>query len=67
VLGHFRDDRQDVSAELRHFDWLASGSTFTRAEFVALIDSIASGMLDRGAMGERARRSTGPVIWVGSS
>jgi hypothetical protein len=46
VLGHYRDDRKDVPAELRHHDWLTSGSTFTHVQFAALIDAIATGMLE---------------------
>ena len=47
VLGHFRDDRdpQTVAPELRHCDWLTSGSQFDRARFSGLIDAIANGML----------------------
>lgn len=48
VLGHFRDDRDPdtVTAELRHVDWLTSGSEFSRVELAALMDSIATGMLN---------------------
>ena len=45
VLGHFRDDRGDVAADVIHRDWLTSGSAFTRAKFGTLMDSIAAGML----------------------
>lgn len=45
VLGHFRDDRDDVPAPLRHSDWLTSGSAFTQAQFSTLIDAIVAGML----------------------
>jgi hypothetical protein len=45
VLGHFRDDRQDAADELRHQDWLTSGSSFTHAKFAALMDAVAAGML----------------------
>ncbi|MEO8704173.1 MAG: hypothetical protein ABI867_29240 [Kofleriaceae bacterium] len=44
VLGHYRDDR-DVPADQRHRDWLTSGSNFSHAEFAALVDAIAGGML----------------------
>ncbi len=48
VLGHFRDDRdlETVAPELRHCDWLTSGSDFDRARFAGLMDAIASGMID---------------------
>jgi len=46
VLGHYHDKRTDVPAELRHRDWLTSGSDFSDVEFAALIDAIAAGMLD---------------------
>ncbi|HUQ03354.1 MAG TPA: hypothetical protein VM261_12715 [Kofleriaceae bacterium] len=45
VLGHFRDDRQDVTDDLRHRDWLTSGSAFTHAKFATLMDAVAAGML----------------------
>ncbi|MGE0395791.1 MAG: esterase/lipase family protein [Kofleriaceae bacterium] len=47
VLGHFRDDRdpETVAPELRHCDWLTSGSHFDRARFSGLMDAIASGMI----------------------
>jgi triacylglycerol lipase len=47
VLGHFRDDRdpETVAPELRHCDWLTSGSQFDRARFSTLMDAIATGML----------------------
>jgi len=47
VLGHYRDDRDpdSVAAELRHRDWLTSGSAFGHGEFAALMDAIARGML----------------------
>jgi len=48
VLGHYRDDRAPgaVVPERRHVDWLTSGSDFGHAQFTALIDAIATGMLD---------------------
>jgi hypothetical protein len=50
VLGHFRDDRdpETVAPELRHCDWLTSGSQFDRARFSGLMDAIANGMIDSG-------------------
>jgi len=45
VLGHYRDDREDVPAELRHRDWLTSGAAFSYATFTSLMDAIATGML----------------------
>jgi triacylglycerol lipase len=48
VLGHYHDDRdpETVSPPLRHVDWLNSGSSFGDREFAALMDAIATGMLD---------------------
>jgi triacylglycerol lipase len=50
VIGHYRDDRDPatVPAELRHRDWLTSGSSFGAAEFAALLDAVAAGMLAAG-------------------
>ena len=47
VLGHYRDDRAPgtVPAELRHRDWLTSSSNFGAAQFAALLDAVAAGML----------------------
>lgn len=50
VIGHYRDDRDPASvpAELRHRDWLTSSSNFGAAEFAALLDAVAAGMLGAG-------------------
>jgi len=45
VLGHYRDDRREVPDELRHRDWLTSGSSFGHAHFDALMDAVVTGML----------------------
>jgi hypothetical protein len=45
VLGHFHDDRGHVAKDLRHRDWLTSGSDFTYAKFATLMDTVAAGML----------------------
>jgi hypothetical protein len=45
VLGHFHDDRHGIERGLRHVDWLTSGSKFSHAQFGALLDAIATGML----------------------
>jgi triacylglycerol lipase len=45
VLGHYRDDRQEKRAKLRHHDWLTSGSLFGSTHFEALMDAVAKGML----------------------
>ena len=45
VLGHYRDDRPEKHATLRHHDWLTSGSSFDSKNFNALMDSVAKGML----------------------
>ena len=46
VLGHYRDDSPEERLELRHHDWLTSGSRFNDASFDALMDAVANGMLD---------------------
>jgi hypothetical protein len=48
VLGHYRDarDPSTVAPEHRHRDWLTSGSEFGHVEFTALMDAIATGMLN---------------------
>ena len=46
VLGHYRDDTPERQIELRHHDWLTSGSQFNDASFESLMDAIATGMLD---------------------
>jgi triacylglycerol lipase len=45
VLGHYHDDRPANGAELRHHDWLTSGSAFGHADFEALMAAVAEGML----------------------
>jgi hypothetical protein len=45
VLGHYREDREEPVPELRHRDWLTSGSGFSHVQFTALMDAIAGGML----------------------
>jgi triacylglycerol lipase len=47
VLGHFRDDRDPtaIAPDLRHVDWLTSGSDFDQVEFASLMNAIADGML----------------------
>jgi hypothetical protein len=52
VLGHFRDTSPPVARAQKalhvdppHVDWLYSGSDFGRAQFAALMDAIAKGML----------------------
>lgn len=45
VLGHYRGGRDDGPPEARHHDWLTSGSEFSHAQFAALMDAIATGML----------------------
>jgi pimeloyl-ACP methyl ester carboxylesterase len=49
VLGHYRDDSPEVMPELRHHDWLTSGSNFDDRQFDALMDAIAAGMLRASA------------------
>jgi len=60
VLGH-HDDRGDEqrTPELRHRDWLTSGSSFGRAQFDALMDAVAQGML--GASTRVAPRAGGTM------
>ena len=47
VLGHYVEPEPPESTppELRHRDWLTSGSGFTNREQTALVDAIANGML----------------------
>jgi hypothetical protein len=48
VLGHYRDETRPVPGErdeLRHHDWLTSGSHFNDASFAALMDRVAQGMI----------------------
>lgn len=45
VLGHYRDDREEVADARRHRDWLTSGASFSYLQFTALMDAIAAGML----------------------
>lgn len=45
VLGHYRDVTPEDRVELRHHDWLTSGSHFNDASFESLMDAIATGML----------------------
>ncbi|MEO6951559.1 MAG: hypothetical protein ABI321_07090 [Polyangia bacterium] len=45
VLGHYRDDTEETEPSHRHHDWLTSGSSFDDAQFAALMDAIARGML----------------------
>jgi hypothetical protein len=46
VLGHYHDaDQHEDNPELRHHDWLTSGSSFSHAQFDVLMDAIALGML----------------------
>ncbi len=45
VLGHYHDETPEKRLELRHHDWLMSGSQFDDAHFEALMDAIAQGML----------------------
>ena len=51
VLGHHRDERRTEPGEPRHRDWLTSGSSFGRAQFDALIDAVATGMLQAAPPG----------------
>jgi triacylglycerol lipase len=53
VLGHFQDTapahvRDADASALRHVDWLHSGSQFGRAQFAALVDAIARGLVSSG-------------------
>ena len=45
VLGHYRDETPEQRVELRHRDWLTSGSRFNDASFEALMEAVATGML----------------------
>jgi triacylglycerol lipase len=46
VLGHYQDNDREQRPELRHRDWLTSGSSFDAPQFAALMDAIANGMLN---------------------
>ncbi len=46
VLGHYDDATPETRDELRHRDWLTSGSAFDDAAFEALMDAVARGMLE---------------------
>jgi hypothetical protein len=46
VLGHYRDDTPEQNRDLRHHDWLTSGSKFTDASFESLMDAIVTGMIE---------------------
>jgi triacylglycerol lipase len=45
VLGHYHDETPETRIELRHYDWLTSGSHFDDASFEGLMDAVARGML----------------------
>ena len=45
VLGHYFDHDPDAQPDLRHHDWLTSGSSFRDAQFDSLMDAVAAGML----------------------
>jgi triacylglycerol lipase len=45
VLGHYHDTQPDEPPDQRHVDWLTSGSSFDDAQFEALMDAIANGIL----------------------
>jgi triacylglycerol lipase len=49
VLGHYRDVTPEERIELRHHDWLISGSRFDDASFESLMDAIGTGMLRASA------------------
>jgi hypothetical protein len=46
VLGHYRDDTPEQQPELRHHDWLTSGSRFSDASFESLMDAVVAGMIE---------------------
>jgi hypothetical protein len=49
VLGHYRDSTpaspELENPKLAHHDWMTSGSAFGDAQFAALMDTIARGMM----------------------
>jgi pimeloyl-ACP methyl ester carboxylesterase len=55
VLGHYRDDTPDTRIELRHHDWLTSGSQFNDASFESLMDAIATGMMNSAKISKKAQ------------
>jgi hypothetical protein len=54
VLGHYRDDTPEQNRELRHHDWLTSGSKFTDASFESLMDAVVTGMIESTQPGPEA-------------
>lgn len=52
VLGHYRDETPEEHIELRHHDWLTSGSRFNDASFESLMDAVVTGMMT-SAQGRR--------------
>lgn len=46
VLGHYDDATPEEKPELRHHDWLTSGSHFDDASFERLMDALAHAMLE---------------------
>ncbi len=54
VLGHYRDDTPEQLPELRHHDWLTSGSRFSDASFDSLMDAIVAGMIKSTRGGAQA-------------
>ena len=56
VLGHYRDATPESRVELRHHDWLTSGSQFNDASFESLMDAIATGMMNSAQIGKRTER-----------
>ncbi len=58
VLGHFdggRTNAASAGAAPRHVDWLCSRSDFGAAQFAAMLDAIASGLLHAGRDAARKR------------
>lgn len=58
VLGHYHDPWHGEPTELRHHDWLTSGSSFDHTQFDTLMDAIASGMLKAAGMTSARRDLT---------
>ncbi len=54
VLGHYRDDTPEQNLELRHHDWLTSGSKFSDASFESLMDAVVTGMIQSTQPGTEA-------------
>jgi hypothetical protein len=61
VIGHFSDPSTDPP----HFDWLTTGSGFSRADFEAIWERVLDFALGRGATPHRPGPGRDPVASAG--